>query len=111
MRYGVMAITVGLLVSGFSALLINAWPNRRLLGYSIPQQIRDALPAILLSAGMGALVWCVTRLGLSDLLTLLLQVPLGVALYVLGAWALKLDSFTYILEILKKFRARKEAAE
>ena len=111
LRYGVFAMALGQLFSSVAAQVINAWPNRKLLDYPYLRQIGDMLPAILLSAGMGALVWCVTRLGLPDLLTLLLQVPLGVALYVLGAWALKLDSFTYILEILKKFRARKEAAE
>ena len=111
LRYGVLAMALGQLFSSLAAQVINAWPNRKLLDYSYLRQIGDMLPAILLSAGMGALVWCVTRLGLSDLLTLLLQVPLGAALYVLGAWVLKLDSFTYMLDLLRRFRAKKEAAE
>jgi O-antigen/teichoic acid export membrane protein len=111
LRYGVLAMALGQLFSSLAAQVINAWPNRKLLDYSYLRQIGDMLPAILLSCAMGALVWCVTRLGLGDLLTLLLQVPLGVALYVLGAWLLKLDSFTYMLDLLRKFRAKKEAAE
>ena len=51
---------------------------------------------------MAACVWPVARLGLGDLPTLLIQVPLGAALYALGAWALRLESFRYVLGILKK---------
>ena len=111
LRYGVFAMALGQLCSSVAAQVINAWPNRKLLDYPYLRQLGDMLPAIGLSATMGALVLAVTALGLHDLVTLLIQVPLGVMLYVLGAWALKLDSFSYILEILKKFRARKEAAE
>jgi O-antigen/teichoic acid export membrane protein len=111
MRYGVMAITVGLLVSGFSALLINAWPNRRLLGYSIPQQIRDALPAVLLSAVMGLAITPISWTGLPDLVKLLLMVPAGVAVYVGGSLLFKLESFQYILDVVKKMlrRGKEEA--
>ena len=49
MRYSVMAITLGLLFSGFASVIINAWPNKKLLNYSIPQQLRDTAPALLLS--------------------------------------------------------------
>ena len=111
MRYGVMAITVGLLVSGFSAMLINAWPNRRLLDYSIPQQLRDALPAVLLSLAMGLAITPISWTALPDLVKLLLMVPAGVAVYVGGSLLFKLDSFLYILDIAKKMLRRgKEGA-
>ena len=111
MRYGVMAITVGLLVSGFSAMLINAWPNRRLLDYSIPQQLLDALPAVLLSTAMGLAITPISWTALPDLVKLLLMVPAGVAVYVGGSLLFKLDSFLYILDIVKKMLRRgKEGA-
>ena len=110
-RFGVLAMALGQLFSCLIALAINAWPNRKLLDYPYRRQLMDMAPALLLTAAMAAVVWPVTRLGLSDLLTLLIQVPLGVGLYVLGSWALKLDSFTFILEAIKAFRTRKEAAE
>ena len=105
-RFGVLAMALGQLGCSLAAQAINAWPNRRLLDYSYPRQLMDMLPAILLSAAMAAPVWALTRLGLGDVPTLLLQLPLGVALYVLGSWALKLDSFVFLLTTVKKFLGR-----
>ncbi len=106
MRYGVMAIMLGLLASGFLSVLINAWPNGRLLDYSIPQQLRDALPAILLSAVMGLAILPVTFTGLPDLVKLLIMVPTGAAIYAGGSLLFRLDSFQYILDAAKKLLRR-----
>ena len=71
---------------------------------------RDLLPVVLLSLGMAALVRPVSLLGLGDLPTLLIQIPLGIALYVGGSLLFKLDSFTMILNLLRSFlRGKKEA--
>ena len=99
MRYGVMAIMLGLLLSGFASVAINAWPNKKLLGYSIPQQLKDTFPALALSLLMGAAILPVTWTGLPDLVKLIIMVPAGVAVYVGGSVLFKLDSFRYIREI------------
>ena len=107
MRYGVLAMALGELGCSIASQLINAWPNRKLLDYSYLRQIRDMLPAILLSAGMALLVSLVLRLGLGDLPTLLLQVPLGAGLYVLGSVLFKVESFRFLWELVQKFLHRK----
>ena len=111
MRYGVMAIMLGLLFNGFASVAINAWPNKKLLDYSIPQQIKDTFPALALSLLMGAAILPVTWTGLPDLVKLLIMVPAGVAVYVGGSVLFKLDSFRYIWEIVLKLLHRgKESA-
>ena len=102
-------MALGELGCSIASQLINAWPNRKLLDYSYLHQLRDMLPAILLSAAMAALVGLLLLAGLGDLPTLLLQVPLGAAFYVLGSWLFKLDSFRFLLELVKQFLHRKEA--
>lgn len=87
--------------------IINAWPNRKLLKYSYGQQIADILPSMLLSGVMFGAVWCVQYLHLDNIVTLLIQVFVGVAIYVLGSKLFKIESFDYILEILKGHRKRK----
>ena len=82
--------------------------DRKLLEYSYGRQLKDIFPSMLLAVGMGAAVWCVKLLGLSDLLTLCLQVPLGAAIYIGGAWLLKLEPFLYILKMLKGFLANRK---
>ena len=111
MRYGVMAITLGLLASGFASIVINAWPNRRLLDLPFTRQLLDVLPALLLSLGMAAAIWPVTLLGLPDAVRLLIMVPAGVLIYVGVSALLKLDSFTYVLEIAKRLLRRGKTAE
>ena len=106
MRYSVMAITWGLLFSGFASVLINAWPNRKLLNYSIFQQLRDAMPAMLLSVVMALILYPVTRTGLHDLIKLIIMVPAGAAIYGAGSVLFKVESFRYILEIAQKLLHR-----
>ena len=106
MRIGILAMALGQLGCELLSLFINAWPNRRLLDYSYRQQLRDMLPSALLSLGMAALLRPLLLIGLSDALTLLLQIPLGVAIYVLGAKLFQLDRFAFILGIAKKMLHR-----
>ena len=104
--YGVYVMALSLLFTSVMSQLINSWPNKRLLGYSYLQQLKDMLPAMLLSCVMGAVVYPISLLGWSDWVTLPLQVLLGVGVYVGGSLVFKLDSFNYLLSILKKLLHR-----
>ena len=86
--------------------IINAWPNRKLLNYSYGQQIADVLPSMLLSGVMFGAVWCIQYLMFDNFMTLLIQVAVGVAVYVLGSKLFRIESFDYILVILKGHRRR-----
>ena len=107
--YGVYAMALSLLFTSVLSQLINSWPNAKLLGYSYAKQLKDMLPAILLSIVMGLVVYPITFFGWSDWLTLPVQVVVGAAVYIAGSVVFKLDSFNYLLSILKKFVRRGEA--
>lgn len=107
-RLGVFYMALGQLCLGLIAQLLNAWPNRKLLDYAYGQQLRDIAPAVLLSLLMAACVYPVTKLGLGDLPTLLIQVPLGVLVYACGAYLFKVESFRYALNTIKHVFHRKE---
>ena len=49
MWFGVMAMAYSLLFTSITSQIINSWPNKKLLDYSYPEQIRDILPGILLA--------------------------------------------------------------
>lgn len=110
MWHSVMAMAYSLLITTVLASFINSYPNKKLLGYSYLSQMKDILPAIALSAVMGGAVYCVSFIGLHDILTLAIQVVLGASIYIVGSWLFKFESFQYILSILKGFsRKRKNA--
>lgn len=106
MGYGVFAMALGRLFTSILSLFINAWPNRRLLDYPYLQQLKDMLPALLVTATMGLCVRAVILLGFSPLLTLLLQISFGVLIYVALSRLFKLETFGYMLGIVKKLLSR-----
>lgn len=111
MWHGVMVMAYSLLFTSVLSQIINSWPNKKLLNYSYLEQIKDILPGILLAVVMGCCVYPVQWLGLPDIVTLLIQVPLGAGIYIGVSALLKLDGFTYlwglVSPILKKLRYRK----
>ena len=98
----VMALAYSMLFTNVTSQIINSWPNRKLLGYSYLNQMRDILPAILLAVFMGGCVYLVGYIDLESWQTLLIQVPLGAAIYVGGSKLLKLDSFDYLLKLIRE---------
>ncbi len=101
MNISVMAMAYSLLVTSVLNQVINSWPNRKLLDYKYIDQLKDILPNILLAVFMGFCVLQLERLGLLDLLTLLLQVIVGAAIYIGSAWFTKNESFVYLFDLCK----------
>lgn len=110
MWYGVIWLALSSLVGSVFSQVINSWPNRKLLGYKYHEQIIDILPYIGLSVLMGAVVYCVSFLRLPNFATLVIQIPLGAAIYVAGAKILKFESLAYCENMIKSLlKKRKEA--
>ncbi len=106
-RISVLAMALGSIFNSVLSQLINSWPNRKLLDYHYGEQLRDMLPHILLSLGMGGAVMAVQLLGLKDLPTLLIQIPLGIGLYLAGARLLKVKALDMIKGVLSSYLHRK----
>lgn len=90
----------------FSALLNIPVLNKN-IGYRLREQAADVLPPFLLAGLMGALVYAITRLGLSDWSTLLLQVAAGVLIYAAGAYLTRMRIFFYLLGSAREFFAKR----
>lgn len=107
---GIYAMALGMVVTGVISTLINAYPNRLLLGYSFTEQWKDLMPALILSLVMCGVVYSVLFLGLPVWATLVLQIGVGVVVYVGLAWVLGLESLTYVLNTVREyFPGRKDA--
>lgn len=110
LQYGVYVMALSLLFTSVMSQLINSWPNAKLLDYAYGHQLLDMLPAILLSLVMGAAVYPIQLFGWSDWVTLPVQVIAGAAVYILGSVIFRLDSFSYLLGIMKKLMHRGESS-
>lgn len=100
--YGVYAIAWGGVVESIIAAFINAYPNRKLLDYSYKEQLKDIIPSLLLSIFMGGIVYSISFLMLGNWVTLLLQIVIGIIIYIVLAYFLKLECFSYLCNTLRE---------
>ncbi len=111
MWISVMAMAYSVFFTTVICQIINAWPNKKLLGYSYLNQFRDMLPQIGMSLGMGAVVFGLQFLGLNDILTLFLQVPLGMILYWGMSKFFHVESYTYVVNTVKGYFSKPKTKE
>lgn len=101
MWFGPLVMAYSMLISSISSQIINSWPNRKLLNYGYIEQLKDIIPSILLAVFMGVCISLISLRGLSILLQLIIQIIVGVIIYIVGSIILKNDSFEYLWGIIK----------
>ena len=105
--FGLYAMMWASCISAVLSSFINASPNKKLLGYSYLEQVKDMLPSFLLSLLMCGITLSLRYLHLGSLVTMLLQVSIGAAIYIGLAKLFRLECFTYILNMVKNLMKRK----
>lgn len=100
-RFGVIAIALGVLLIGIISSFINGYPNKKLLNYGYIEQMKDIIPSITLSVIMGLTIYPIIKLEIGDIYKIIIQVLLGLITYILLSYIFKLECFIYILKILK----------
>lgn len=108
MFISVKAMVYGVLVASIISQVINAWPNKKLLGYSYFEQVADMIPQIIASAIMGAVIYPISLINMHYILMMAIQVPLGVVVYIICSKLMHIDSFEYLLDTLKSLLNRKK---
>lgn len=111
MWFGVLWMALGAVITSLLSQIINSFPNRKLLDYRYIDQLKDILPSVLLALLMGAAVYLINFIGLSNIVTLVIQITLGATIYIGGAYLFNFESFRYILNTLKEMRKSKKTKE
>ena len=101
MWFGVLWIAIVSVITTVMASFINAYPNKKLLGYSYWEQIKDILPAIGVSVLMGIPVYLMNYLPINSVVILVLQILAGMALYIAFSAIFKMDSFLFLWGVIK----------
>lgn len=104
---GVKAMTYSLLFTSIASQIINSFPNKKLLGYGYKEQLKDILPSIALAVCMGIAISPVDYIVRSYFVRLLIQIPIGAIIYIVGSNILRIDSFEYLWTIVKTYLKRK----
>ncbi len=101
LKHGVLAIALGGVGQTVIAAIINTYPNKKLLGYNYFQQTSDLIPSIILSSIMGVIVWSMNYINVRLTILLLLQVIVGVIVYVLLVYVFQREMFNEIIFLVK----------
>lgn len=100
-----LAIAVGQLVYSILAFVVNAYPNRKYIGYPIWQQMKDVGKNFLISLAMAIVVYLLGTLGLNMYVSVVLQVATGALLYYVMSRTLNKEDYGYVMNFVKeKFR-------
>ena len=102
-KINVLAMALSLLVSSVISQIINSWPNKKLLGYSYIDQLKDILPSIMLAICMGVVVYIIGFIKLPTILSLILQIIVGIIVYIVGVKILKIDTYEYLISVIKGY--------
>lgn len=108
MWFSVEAMAYSLLATSIINQVVNSWPNKKLLNYGYGEQIKDIFPGVILALIMGCCIYPIQRIGLPVLFTLCIQCLSGILIYIVGSILFKVDSFHYLLNIVKPYILRKK---
>ena len=99
-------MVAGYLVTGLISTVVNSWPNRRVIGYSYGEQIRDIAPAILLTLAAVLFCWLVSLCPVSGVVLMILQIVVFAITYLGLARLLHVEALEYLLSTLKELTSR-----
>ena len=108
MQISPIAIAIGNLLYNIIAIVINAIPNKKFLGYSYIEQLEDVKWNFLLSVSMFLIVYIIGKCNLNIYINITLQILIGVVYYIFMSYILKNESLTYIKNSIKGIISNKK---
>jgi len=104
--FGIFSVAIGALISSIMCVLINIYPNKKLIKYGFYEQFKDIFPILLLSIIMGISVYSINFLMINLFIKLIFQISFGIFLYYILAKLLKIEAYLFITTFLKGMHKR-----
>ena len=95
------AIVIGFAISSWLDVAIIMFPVKKLVGYGLFDLVKDVYKIIICVAIMAGVTFLVGLISMPTILTLILQIVVGIAVYVLACLLLKEKSFYELLAFIK----------
>lgn len=103
-----IAISIGIFFHSCHELFWTAKANKKIVGYSLTEQIKDVRPGFILGITMAILVYFIGALISNPFIALCLQIPVGAIYYIGLSHLMKLESYIYVRDTaLKAIKRRK----
>ena len=101
MQFGAIAIAISAAIFGFISMVINILPNKKLINYSIKEQLLDIMPSFFASLAMGIIVYIISFIKMPTVVLFIIQVILGICTYLTISYIFEIDSFSYMRSMIQ----------
>ena len=102
--HSVEAVVWGLVVISFLEMAVNMWAAQRFVDVGVGRWVRTLLPIVAVTLLMYGAVESVDKLlNISPLVSLFVEIGVGVAVYTALSWAFRLEAFGEVKNILLKY--------
>ena len=95
-------VAVGGIVATVVSLVLYSNQMKKNFGYSLKNQFNDLFSAYACSLVMGVAVFALNYLYLAPWLTLIIQIPLGILIYIVLAKVFRLKAMKSVIEMIKR---------
>ena len=92
-----LAIAITGFITTWISWFVNSWPNKKLLGYSMKEQMVDLVPSMIMSVLMAICVLMIGTLQRHVLWKLVLQVFAGLVTYLLLSASVKPEPYKMLM--------------
>lgn len=99
----IYAIVIGAIITSVISIFVNSFPSKRLINYGLFEQLKDMLPAIVLSVIAISAASLIGFLDLSEPVILLLQCVAVMVVYAALSAVFHLEEFSYLMSTLKDY--------
>jgi hypothetical protein len=106
MRISVKAIVAGAAILSTLFIFVNAYPNIRLINYSLEEQLRDLFPSVISSLIMAVIVMFIGMLPMEEFPMLVIQIVVGITVYILIGIITKNKELKYIYSLTKDWLSK-----
>ncbi|SHK91725.1 lipopolysaccharide biosynthesis protein [Fibrobacter sp. UWEL] len=101
-----IGLAYGAMVSAVISTFVNASPNKKLMGYSYFEQVKDICPSFILAAVMALGMYGFSLIEMNLHVSFVLQIILGIIVYLGLAKILHLECFEYIIKTIFELRKK-----
>lgn len=99
----VWGVVLGSVIGEIWCVLVNAFPCKKYLNYTFTDQIRDILPNLIIAGVMALVVYSINFIGFTPALSLVIQISLGIILYLGLSVITKNESYIYCKNELNRY--------
>ncbi len=99
---GITAMCVGMVASSLISLFINTYYTGKLINIGYLKQMKDVFPILIVSLIMGIVVYVTILFFTSDFTKLIIGIPLGMFIYIVGTYLLAHEELSELVKIIKK---------